>query len=371
MTAMNRIPFIILLLALVGVATACGPKEMAPEEIYNQQASGVAMVLNQFYYSVELSDGSTIYFSDFKDGELEDISFDEDSIIGSMAFGTAFFIGQDGSLLTNRHVVDPEIPKSEVKRYVQSMVISMKSELKQLQEVMASRYNELQQEIDDDTHWEFDFDQGLHTEESEENDERRALQEQLSDAYDKAQARIEALEAIDLSEIKITTHSKVSVAYHDSYVTGPEDFQPCVVIKTNGDDEADLALIRLKNKQTPSNAHVFSLPEDQGNTLLGPDKEERETLSLNEQLVLIGYNEGVQLAATNEGIKAQLTTGNVSQQPDEDRVMYTIPVLNGSSGSPVLNRWGEVVAVNFAGINGTQGFNFGIPLKQIRKFLER
>ena len=61
----------------------------------------------------------------------------------------------------------------------------------------------------------------------------------------------------------------------------------------------------------------------------------------------------------------------MSQQPDEDRVMYTIPVLNGSSGSPVLNLWGELVAVNFAGVDGKQGFNFGIPLKQIRKFLEQ
>ena len=103
---------------------------------------------------------------------------------------------------------------------------------------------------------------------------------------------------------------------------------------------------------------------------MGASLEEREKLELNQTLVLIGYNHGIELAATREGIKAQLTTGNVSQQPDDDRVMYTIPILRGSSGSPVLNKWGELVAVNFAGMNDTQSFNFGIPLKRIKQFMK-
>jgi V8-like Glu-specific endopeptidase len=357
-----------MLLMLLGIATACGPKEMTPEQIYNEQASGVVMVLNQFYHSIELSNGDVIYFSDFKDGELEDMAFDEDSITGSMAFGTAFFIDDQGTLLTNRHVVSPEIPKSEIKRYVKGLVKTVKEYYKELQDMMEEKYNELQEAIENDTYRGYDETYGFYTEESEENEERRAQQEELREAYHKVQQRIDAIEDIDLDEINITTHSKISIAYHDTYVTGPEDFKPCVVVKTSDKENVDLALIRLTTKETPGNAHIFSLPEDQGNKL-GPDKEEREALKLNQQLILIGYNEGVRLATTREGIKAQLTTGNISQQPDDDRVMYTIPVLHGSSGSPVLNQWGEVVAVNFAGLDGTQSFNFGIPLKQIRKFL--
>ena len=79
----------------------------------------------------------------------------------------------------------------------------------------------------------------------------------------------------------------------------------------------------------------------------------------------------MQLAATQEGIKAQLTTGAVSQEPDGQRVMYTIPMLQGSSGSPVLNTYGELVAVNFAGMMGTQSFNFGVPLQRIKEFLRQ
>ncbi len=43
--------------------------------------------------------------------------------------------------------------------------------------------------------------------------------------------------------------------------------------------------------------------------------------------------------------------------------MYSIPALQGSSGSPVINQYGELVAINFAGINSTQGFNYRIELR--------
>ena len=362
---MNKSIITILLLTLLALATACGPKEMTPEEIYTQEASGVVLVLNEFYYSADLSDGTTIYFTDFKDGKLEDVSFDEDSITNSTVFGTGFFISDDGSLLTNRHVVDPEIPRSEVKRYIQDFIRSNKEELGELQKQIKQSYDSLQQEIEDDTHTILGY-----TYESKENKERRAYQDSLQQYYFKADSLIDVLETIDLSKIKITTHSKVSIAYHNSHVNSLNEFKPCLVIKTSGENDADLALIRLKNKRTPSKAHIFRFPENKGNAL-GPNKEEREQLTLNQQLVLIGYKEGVHGAATKESIKAQLTTGNISQQPDEDRVMYTIPALPGSSGSPVLNLWGEVVAVNFAGVNGTQNFNFGIPLTQIKSFLNQ
>jgi V8-like Glu-specific endopeptidase len=49
--------------------------------------------------------------------------------------------------------------------------------------------------------------------------------------------------------------------------------------------------------------------------------------------------------------------------------MYTIPTLAGSSGSPVLDEKGRLVSVNFAGVNQTQSFNYGIHPQKIREFL--
>ncbi len=84
---------------------------------------------------------------------------------------------------------------------------------------------------------------------------------------------------------------------------------------------------------------------------------------------MIGYNAGIQLANTSQGIKAQLTRGNVSQEPDDNRLLYTIPTLSGSSGSPVVDEYGNLVAVNFAKVSDTQNFNFGIVAKRIKEFL--
>lgn len=365
---MKQTRIIPILAAMLLLLCGCGPKEKTPDEIFQDQASGVVLVLNEYYYSVEFNDGSTIYFSGMKDGELEDVSQDEDSIKKSMAFGTAFFVDDKGTLMTNRHVVDPAVEPGEVKNYVRSLIRQLTAYASYAQEKMADEYSELEDQIEANTYVAYDEYYGYYTAESDENENLRARQRELSNQYDELQEYIEELREIDVSDVNIKTHSKLSVAYNGSYVTGPEDFKPCVIIKESSKEDVDLALIRLKDKKTPSDAYIFAPPKDEG--FLGASLEEREKLELNQTLVLIGYNHGIELAATREGIKAQLTTGNVSQQPDDDRVMYTIPILRGSSGSPVLNKWGELVAVNFAGMNDTQSFNFGIPLKRIKQFMK-
>jgi V8-like Glu-specific endopeptidase len=46
-------------------------------------------------------------------------------------------------------------------------------------------------------------------------------------------------------------------------------------------------------------------------------------------------------------------------------VLYSIPSLPGSSGSPIFGESGELVAINYAGINNTQSFNYGILSKHL------
>ena len=82
-----------------------------------------------------------------------------------------------------------------------------------------------------------------------------------------------------------------------------------------------------------------------------------------------GFNAGLTLSNTSQGIKAQITSGTISQKSDNDKIMYTIPSLPGSSGSPVVNEKAQLVAVNFAGVNGTQSFNYGIQIKKVRQFM--
>ncbi len=83
---------------------------------------------------------------------------------------------------------------------------------------------------------------------------------------------------------------------------------------------------------------------------------------------MIGYNAGPILANTKSGIKVQMTSGKITQLPDSDRLLYDIPTLQGSSGSPVIDDQGNLVAVNYAKLGNTN-FNFGIPVNKIEKFL--
>ncbi len=368
---MKRIALISVLAALALASTSC-LKEKTPSEIYKTQASGVVLVLNQYYYTATLPDGSVIYFSGMdEDGNWKAIAFELDELTKSVGFGTAFFVDDNGTLLTNRHVVDPYIKKEDVEKCVKNLIASLQYVTEFEKASMAEEYQELQKRIDDNVSYEWNYlFERLDIKESPENDELRRRQQELSQKFDEAEEYLNELKRIDVNRLVIETHSEISIAYHDTYVSKPEDFKSCVVVRTSQEADVDLALIRLKDKTTPAKAFVFSPPKDDGNWF-GPGLKERETLQLNDQLVLIGYNHGVQLAATKEGIKAQLTTGNVSQEPDGERVMYTIPILQGSSGSPVVNKYGELVAVNFASVDGSQSFNFGVPLRRVKYFLEK
>lgn len=88
----------------------------------------------------------------------------------------------------------------------------------------------------------------------------------------------------------------------------------------------------------------------------------------NSRLFMTSFNLGPALAITKDGVKSQFNTGTISQRTD-DRLMYSIPALPGSSGSPVVNHAGELVAVNYAGLNGTQSFNYGVRVKHLRDLL--
>ena len=90
----------------------------------------------------------------------------------------------------------------------------------------------------------------------------------------------------------------------------------------------------------------------------------------NSKLFMSSFNLGPRLAITKEGIKSQFNNGSISQKTNE-RLMYSIPTLPGSSGSPVVNMQGQLVAVNFAGLNGTQNFNYGIRVKYLKNLIEK
>ena len=85
---------------------------------------------------------------------------------------------------------------------------------------------------------------------------------------------------------------------------------------------------------------------------------------------MIGYNAGPILASTQTGVEVQMTSGKVTQPSDGQRILYDIATVAGSSGSPVIDEKGNLVAVNSAKLRGSDNFNFGIPVEQIKAFMK-
>ena len=345
-----------LAVAFMAISAGCS-REKSAEQIYEENASGVVMILNEHYYSVTLPTGETFYFSGIEEGKLKNVAFSPSQVETAYSFGTGFFIDKYGGILTNRHVVNHYIKKSDVMNYVKQLLSALASYARERQEQASYEAGKIYQALNqtymygDDESYNAALKQRLY---------------ELKREYDQAQAYISQLRRMDASQIAVRCHSKLSIAYNDSYVSGPADFKPCTIVRESDDENVDLALIRLSDGATPEGAAVFSTGVQKDGTI---KQNTADNLTLDQQLYLIGYNQGIALASTTEGIKAQLTSGKISQKPDQYRLLYTIPILQGSSGSPVVNSYGDLVAVNFAAVSGTQSFNFGIPIHQIRNFL--
>ena len=53
------------------------------------------------------------------------------------------------------------------------------------------------------------------------------------------------------------------------------------------------------------------------------------------------------------------------------RIGYNASTLGGSSGAPVLNKKGQLVAINNSGLANTQGYNFGVRTKYLYELLQK
>ena len=133
-----------------------------------------------------------------------------------------------------------------------------------------------------------------------------------------------------------------------------------------------MAILQLKDKKTPEGKYIFEVADE--DPLEAYNWKENITKKISEdknsKLFMTSFNLDPTLALTKEGIKSQFNSGTVSQRTNE-RLMYSIPALPGSSGSPVVNLQGQLVAINYAGLNGTQHFNYGIRVKYLKCLIDK
>lgn len=371
--------YLLIIPALLLLLTGCDGKKTA-DEIFSDSASGVVVILNKYYYEIALEDGEKLYFKGLdENGELQGLTADKAEIANncSMMTGTGFFIDKEGSIVTNRHVASPVIDKAEAKRGMLGIMRKIKTLYEMQMSQLTDQYNQLEAQKANCT---YEDEYGMVYTDEQQMAEISQQQSALQEQYVQLSSERDGLsDNIDPEGIKINPVCEIGIAYNNTYVTNEKDFlesNPCVVVKVSDKEDVDLALLQLKNKKTPDGAHIFAVEGDETASSF-TDKiksmfqgKDDKKLHIDQQLYMIGYNAGLVLANTKQGIKVQMTSGKVTQMPDGQRLLYSIPTMQGSSGSPVVDEYGTVVAVNFAKLNGTDNFNFGIPAKKLSSFLK-
>lgn len=367
---------ILFLLTLLALVSSC---ERSPKELFDHTKSGVVLILNKYYYKMVLPNGNALYFTGVgSDGSLENLTADVSEIRNNrqLLSGTGFFIDHEGTIMTNRHVAQPVIDKDAVKESYNNLVASIKAYYAEQMDELSQAYQNMEMEKSDCYSYDYD---GTPYEDTEKLQDITNQQDELEERFNSLREQRESLDDdVSLDELKISVVCEVGIAYNGTKVNTEKDVigkNPCEVTKVSGKDDVDLALIRLKDRKTPDDAYVFNpdgkTPDGLVDKVVSLFSSHNDNiLQIDQQLYMIGYNAGPILANTKQGIQVQMTSGTVTQQPDGDRLLYSIPTVQGSSGSPVIDSKGRLVAVNFAKLAVSDNFNFGIPLNKVQAFLK-
>ena len=252
-------------------------------------------------------------------GEMGFIS--EDGEFGSMWYsGTAFFVSNDGKMITNRHVAAPwkfatENETSEIHRLVtkmkeQNMSIDHLRTMDDLYELIANK---------------------------------SLISNVVKALFDKDLMSVEDLDAIiskyKRCEVKISGElDYIAVGYPNRHYTDIDELERCLPIAEAKDDNVDLALLQLNSTATPASVKkVFDLD----NALV----DSKKIKPLEAQYYYIGYPKGAGLNLRENGLFPQNVEVKISRVPDRYTADLQGEVLGGASGSPVFDKKGRLVGV--------------------------
>jgi serine protease Do len=317
-----------------------------------------AVVLVKHTYALQIS---------IKGSEPFQISVDDSSFVGKTISGTGFFVSEDGKIVTNHHVAEPwkytEIESndfSELKNHI-AAVLPDSIDKKDYKTYLESHWNEYYGDEGEE-----DYSEGEETPVTETavaNVDSSSVGNEVNDLISDNQSEEKAITSqiiyTKIEDIEIVPKTvEISVALHGS----KDDWLQCKVFKIADGDEVDVAVLQLDSKTLPASV----------SDIIDLDNAVKDDSSIKPgtNAILIGYPMGMQLANTRKGIKVQVYEGQINKESDGVSVQYNVTSTHGASGSPVFNECGQLIAINYAGYDEAQGYNFGIVAKHAMSLME-
>lgn len=334
----------ILIFFVLGAFYSCSDKPLTPKEIYDENNSAVVLIKHEYFHKARFENGLEIFYSG--QGGSFKYYFTQEEVMQtpSISNATGFLVDSLGTIATNLHVVSPNHDEINYAK-LQNALLEANHKAKEDLE----RFNKVKLKIAQFVLYE-------HTEPLTQADSKYIAQvyQNILDSIQYFKNFI-SLTNFNPKNTKSALYTiELSVAFNGSQAESKFDYHDCRMIAKDKNEGIDLALLQLVSKQTPYHLKWIKLKD--------------QTLpNINDNVYMIGYNYGYELAKTTQGIKSQLTQGSITQEPDNYKILYSIPTLHGSSGSPILNQKGEVIAINFAGVKNTQAFNLGVPVSHLIK----
>ena len=137
---------------------------------------------------------------------------------------------------------------------------------------------------------------------------------------------------------------------------------PCDFVKVATDVKVDIGLLQLRTKQLPPGCTAVS----ESVLIRAPDE-----IHEGDDVLIVSFPRADERATDNadKKLKASFLPGKVSQIKDQYDVQYNSFTEHGTSGAPVFNQRGQLIAVNWGSRGEGNNYDLGTIATHLRALL--
>lgn len=344
-------------------------KEMTAEQIQENNGSGIVLVRNRYYYKVQLAGKHTFWFVPEADA-MKDIQFytNEDKVRKQAVtvYGTGFFVSKDGIIVSHSQIVNPSINTNNVCQALANQLLYLKQYYSTDLELYNRRLLLVQdafQTLNEERHeaiaglgGNLKLRVALEQEYSNRKNKLNAMLTEFQQKRDSLSNVLKELEHFNNSEVTVSPVLQLQVAYYNTVTKNFSDWQSCSLQASNA--TSGLAVIALDSKLTPETCHIFDISSDAGFVSSFFRSKEDDN-----HLFIVGLKKN---HSDLSNFELTVFPERAVSGSDNLRLMYAgTAVENYNIGSPVLNKYGEVVAVNATGASVNGENCYGIKIKNL------